>query len=259
MKIITLVKQVPDTWSERRLDPETGRVDRAVSEAVIDEISERAIEAALALKDADKSTTVTLLTMGPAGALDALRKGLSMGADDAVHIRDDALQGADVTITSRVIAAALLRRPWDLVIAGNESTDGRGGVLPAMLAERLGVASATGLDSFELTGGAAGGDLVGRRSADGVDEVLRLGFPSVVSITERMPDARFPNFRGILGAKKKPVEVLTAADLGLTDLHPAVSVVSVAERPPRQAGTRIIDDGSAAAALADFFASRRLI
>lgn len=255
MKIIILVKQVPDTWSDRKLDVATGTVDRAASDAVIDEISERAIEAGLAIKDADKATTVTLLSMGPVSALDALRKGLSMGADDAVHILDDALRGADLAVTSAAIAAALRGREWDLVIAGNESTDGRGGVLAAMIAERLGRVSATSLDTVEL----ASGIVRGTRSADGVDEVLEAALPAVVSVTERMPDARFPNFRGILGAKKKPVTVLSAADLALETTAPATSVVSTAERPARQAGTRIVDDGSAAVALADFLAGARLI
>jgi electron transfer flavoprotein beta subunit len=255
MKIIVLVKQVPDTWSERRIDLGSGRVDRSASEAVIDEISERAIEVGLALKDADKSVTVTLLTMGPSAALDALRKGLSMGADNAVHIVDDSLQGADLWVTAAVMASALQGREWDLVIAGNESTDGRGGLLPAMLAERLGVASLSAADSLEV--GTA--SVRGARSADGVHEVLETALPAIVSITERMPDARLPNFRGILGAKKKPVEVLSASALALAETTPATAVLSTAERPPREAGTRVVDDGTGAVALADFLASQRLI
>lgn len=255
MNIIVLVKQVPDTWSERRIDLDSGRADRSASEPVIDEISERAIEVALALKDADKSVKVTLLTMGPSPALDALRKGLSMGADSAVHIVDDSLRGADLWVTAAVVAAAVRGREWDIVIAGNESTDGRGGLLPAMLAERLGVASLSAADSLQIEAGS----VTGIRSADGLHEVLRAALPAVVSITERMPDARLPNFRGILGAKKKLVEVLSASDLALAETTPATVVLSTGERPPREAGTRIVDDGTGAVALADFLASRRMI
>src|SRR5262245_10670094 len=130
MKIIVLVKQVPDTWGERKLDLATGLVDRDGSEAVVDEISERAVEVALRAKDADKSVEVVVLTMGPEPAKDALRKCLGMGADSAVHVLDPSLAGADAAWTASVLAAAVRRAGFDLVIAGNESTDGRGGVVP---------------------------------------------------------------------------------------------------------------------------------
>jgi electron transfer flavoprotein beta subunit len=255
MKVVVVIKQVPDTWSERRLDVTTGRLDRDASDRVIDEIGERAIELALTLKDADKSTSVTLLTMGPDESLGALRKGLSMGADDAIHIVDDSLRGADAILTSAALAAAIAGRDWDLVIAGNESTDGRGGVMASLLAERLGVPAATALASVSISD--AG--LVGERGTESGTSRVYAALPAVISITERMPEARFPNFKGIMGAKKKPVAVLSAADLGLTANTSRTSVISTMERPPRQAGLTLVDDGTAASALADFLAAERLI
>src|SRR4051794_18538090 len=129
MKILVLVKQVPDTGSERTLDLQTGRVDRT-SDPVIDEINERALEVALSHKDAE-GADVLALAMGPEGVVDTLRKGLAMGADEAVHVVDDALAGADMVATAKILAAAVKRAGFDLVIAGNESTDGRGGALAA--------------------------------------------------------------------------------------------------------------------------------
>ena len=137
MKIIVLVKQVPDTYEERKLDPATGILDRDASEPIIDEIGERALEMALRYKDAHKGTEVVVLSMGPTSVTASLRKGLSLGADSAVHVLDDALAGADLGWTAAVLAAALTKSGYDLIIAGNESTDGRGGVIPAMVAEHL--------------------------------------------------------------------------------------------------------------------------
>lgn len=259
MKIIVLVKQVPDTYDERKLDPATGRLDRQASEPIIDEVAERAIEVALRHKDADKSTEVVLLSMGPDSVTAALRKGLSLGADAAVHVLDDALAGADLGRTATVLAAALSQTGFDLIVAGNESTDGRGGVLPAMVAEHLGLPHLTYLESVEI-----GGDRVaGVRGTEGGTMRIHAGLPAIISVTERSPEVRFPNFKGILSAKKKPLTVLSLADLGLSagDLDPAGRsvVVSTTERPARTAGTKIVDDGTAGEQLAEFLAAGHLI
>ncbi|MBK5238278.1 MAG: electron transfer flavoprotein subunit beta/FixA family protein, partial [Actinomycetales bacterium] len=140
MKIVVLMKQVPDTWGDRSLNLETGWVDRTSDAQVIDEINERALEVALCQKDSDKSTEVIVLTMGPADVSDSLRKALAMGCDSAIHILDDTLAGSDAARTATMLAAALREVNADLIIAGNESTDGRGGVVPAMIAEHLGLA-----------------------------------------------------------------------------------------------------------------------
>ena len=254
MKIIALVKQVPDTGGERKLTA-SGLLDRDASERIIDEINERSLEIALRHKDADKSIEVVLMSMGPSEATTTLRKGLSMGADSAIHIVDHSLAGSDAARTAQVLAAALKQTGFDLVVAGNESTDGRGGVVPAMLAERLGVAQLTHLNSVELTGSSVSGV----RSTDNGTLTAHADLPAVISITEIAAEPRFPNFKGIMTAKKKPVTTLTLADLGLEDLSAHSVIVSVTERPARTAGRKVVDDGNAATELAEFLAAERLI
>lgn len=255
MKIVVLIKEVPDTWGERRLDPQTKRVDRRASDAVLDEIGERAVEAALAYQDADKSAEVVVISMGPT-SVPVLRKALAMGATSAVHVLDEGLVGADLGWTAAVLAAAIRRTGFDLVITGNESTDGRGGVIPAMIAEHLGVPGITALGSLEISADRVSG------TRQGEDESLVVGspLPAVVSITERMPDARFPSFKGTMGAKKKPLDTVTVADLGVDLAALSVSVVSdIRPRPERTAGTRVLEADGAVDQLAEFLAGRRLI
>jgi len=258
MKIIVLVKEVPDTWGERKLDLETGLADRAASEAVLDEIGERALEVALAHADAHADTEVVVMSMAPDTAATTIRKGLAMGAASAVHIADPGLAAADLGLTARTLAAAIRRAGFDLVITGNLSTDGSGGVIPAMLAELLGVPSATALASVEI-----GDDSVsGTRNVDGGAMRVTAPLPAVISITEALPDPRFPNFKGIMAAKKKPFETLTAADLGIEpdDLSAPWSIMTaIAEKPPRTAGTKITDEGDAGAKIAEFLIENRLV
>jgi electron transfer flavoprotein beta subunit len=254
MKIVVLIKQVPDTYGERRIDTATHRVDRLESDPVIDEISERAIELALRVKDGDKGTEVILLAMGPAEAGDALRKGLSLGADAAIHILDDALAGADAATTARVLAAAAVRIGFDLIVAGNASTDGGGGIIPVMIGEQLKIAALTNLNSIEFNGGS----IVGARSTDQGTTRVSASLPAVISVTERSPEARFPNFKGIRTAKKKPLDVWTAAVLGVSPASHSV-VLTVTERPARTAGTKVIDEGNAGTQLAGFLAAAGII
>ncbi len=257
MKILVLVKEVPDTYGDRVLDPETGLADRGASERVLDEIGERAIEAAVVLKEADPDAEVVLLSMGPESAQTGLRKGLAMGADRAVHVLDDELRGADLTLTAQTLAAAIRAEGVDLVIAGGLSTDGVGGVIPAMVAEHLGVAHLTALGSIERDGGT----IAGLRGTDRGTARVSAALPAVVSISEGMPEARFPNFKGIMAAKKKPLETRTLADLGVTASldTPRSILVSVATKPPRTAGTIIVDEGDAGEQLAAFLLANKLV
>ena len=258
MKIVVLMKQVPDTYEERKLDPATGILDRAASEPIIDEIGERALEMALRYKDANKGTEVVLLSMGPASLTASLRKGLSLGADAAVHVLDESLAGADLGRTAAVLAAALTKSGYDLIVAGNESTDGRGGVMPAMVAEHLGLPHLSFLDSVEISEDRVSG----ARGTESGSMDVHTGLPAVVSVTERTPEVRFPNFKGILSAKKKPLTVLSLDDLGLTSdaLAGGRSVVlSTVERPTRTAGTKVVDEGNAGVDLAEFLAAGHLI
>jgi len=255
VKIVVLVKEVPDTYEPRRLDLATGRLDRAGSDAVVDEIDERALEVALQVKDRAKDTEIVAIAMGPAEARDGLKKALQMGADRAVHILDDALAGSDVLATARVLAAAVAREQADVVLAGNESTDGRGGVVPAMIAEQLGLPLAGSLGSVEF-----GDGLVrGTRTTDVEITTLSAPLPAVVTVTEKSAEARFPSFKGVMAAKKKPTETLTASALGVAATGARTIVLSTAERPARSGGTTIEDDGSGGQQLADWLVARGLV
>ena len=258
MKIVVLVKQVPDTADVRKLDPETGWLDRDAGDPIIDEINERALEVALRYKDDNKGTEVVVLSMGPENAIKSIRKALSMGADSGVHVVDDSLAGWDALHTSLALSKALAQTGYDLVIAGNASTDGNGGVVPAMISERLGVPLLGFLVNVAITDSAISGE---RQGDDGTVNV-HAALPAIMTVTERFDYARFPNFKGIMTAKRKPVETLTLAQLGL-DAETAdldnTEVLSAAERPARTAGTKIEDDGTAAATLVEFLATNRLV
>ncbi|MCR2763030.1 electron transfer flavoprotein subunit beta/FixA family protein [Microbacterium sp. zg.B48] len=258
MKIIVLVKEVPDTYGDRKLDLETGLADRAASETVLDEIGERALEVALSYADENPDTDVVVMSMAPAGSAATVRKGLAMGAGSAVHIADEGLVGADLGLTAEVLAAAVQRTGFDLVIAGNVSTDGSGGVMASMVAELLDVPAATALNTVVIGDGVVSGE----RASDAATMQVSAALPAVISITERLPDARFPNFKGIMAAKKKPFETLSLVDLAIEPEDASASrsiVLGLSEKPPRQAGTKIVDEGDAGQKLAEFLVQNRLV
>jgi electron transfer flavoprotein beta subunit len=257
VKIIVLVKEVPDTYGDRHLNLETGLADREASERVNDEIGERALEVALSYAESSPGAEVTIVSMGPAEATASIRKGLAIGASKAIHVVDEGLVGADLGITARVLAAATRQAGFDLVITGNVSTDGSGGVIPAMIAEHLGVPHLTALSAVDISDATIGGV---RNTSFGMAKISA-ALPAVVSITEALPDARFPNFKGIMAAKKKPIETMTPADLGV-GVDPAgppqAIMTTVEQKPARQAGTKIVDEGDAGERLADFLVQNRL-
>jgi electron transfer flavoprotein beta subunit len=259
MNIVVLVKQVPDTESERRLVPGAGTLDRAAADGLINELDEYAIEEGLRIAEAHGGE-VTILSVGPARAAESIRKALSMGADKAVHVLDDGIAGSDALVTSAVIAAALGTVGFDLVIAGSESTDARTGVLPAMLAERLGVPQLTQASKVDVSGSEV---TVRRVSDDGFDVVVG-SLPALISVVEKINEPRYPSFKGIMAAKKKPVETLSLADAGIDPgqvglASAATEVVSFANRPPRQAGTVVKDEGDGGAKAAEFLAAQKFI
>ncbi len=257
MKIVVLVKEVPDTWGERRLDLETGIVDRASSESVLDEIGERSLEVALSYADQHADTEVVVVSMAPESAAATVRKGLAMGAGSALQVVDDALLGADLGLTAEVLAAAVRRTGFDLVVAGNLSTDGVGGVMAAMVAELLDVPAALNLTAVSIDETAVSGT----RATDAGTVEVTASLPAVISITEALPDARFPNFKGIMAAKKKPFETVSLADLGVDPDAPDASrsiMIAVSEKPPRSAGVKIVDEGDAGEQLAAFLVQNRL-
>ena len=214
MNIVVLVKQVPDTYSERKLDPADGTLDRDASDAVLDEINERAVEAALQLKEANDGSEVTVLTMGPDRATEAIRKALSMGADKAVHLSDEALRGSCAVQTARALATVIgtaFPDGFDLVLAGNEASDGRAAAVPAMVADLLGVPALTHAREITVEGSA----LTVRRETDDGITMLAAELPAVVSVGEKINEPRYPSFKGIMAAKKKPVSTLSLADAGI--------------------------------------------
>jgi electron transfer flavoprotein beta subunit len=259
MNIVVCVKQVPDTWAERTLRPEDSRLDRASVDGVINELDEYAIEEGLRLAEAHGGE-VTILTMGPDKASESIRKALSMGADKAVYVIDDGLAGSDALQTSAVLAAVLGRIGFDLVILGAESTDARMGVMAAMLAERLGVPQVSLASQVEVDGSAI---TIHRQRDYGYDKV-EASLPAVISVVEKINEPRYPSFKGIMAAKKKPVETLTLAgtgvDAGQAGLESAATaVVSFVNRPPRQAGTVVKDEGDGGTKAAEFLAGQKFI
>ena len=259
MNIVVLVKQVPDTWSERTLKPGDSTLDRQSADAVINELDEYAIEEGLRLAEAHGGE-VTILSMGPERAAESIRKALSMGADKAIHLVDDGLAGSDAVQTSAAIAGALSRTEFDLVILGSESTDARMGVLAAMLAERLGVPQLSFASKVETDGQAI---RIHRQADYGYDKV-EASLPAVVSVVEKINEPRYPSFKGIMAAKKKPVETLSLADAGIDLAHVGLAasvteVVSFASRPPRQAGTIVKDEGDGGTKAAEFLAAQKFI
>lgn len=258
MKTVVLVKQVPDTYGDRTLLPD-GRVDRAGVEPVTDEVNERALEFALQLR-AIHGGDVTVLTMGPESAAKSLRKLLASGADRAIHVVDDSLAGSDVVQTSQALAAALMKTPFDLIIAGNESTDGRSAAVPWMVAELLQVAQLTYLRSASVGDGKIHGQRV---TPDGYLDV-EAALPALISVTEQIAEPRFPSLKGVFAAKRKPLDAMTATDLALDpDLIGASksrsTVLTVTARPPRSAGTIISDDETAVTQLLAFLSARNVI
>jgi electron transfer flavoprotein beta subunit len=261
MDIVVCVKHVPDSTADRRFEGD-GTVDRVGVDGLLSELDEYAVEQALQVREglADDST-LTVLTVGPDGAVGAVRKALQMGADKGVHVSDEAIAGSCALSTSLVIAEALRKTGFDLVVCGMASTDGSMGVIPSMVAERLEVPAVTLGSSMELDGQT----VRIRRDGDVAIETIEATLPLVSSVTDQSGEARYPSFKGIMAAKKKPVETWSLADLGvdaeLVGLTAASSVVATTEpRPPRSAGEVVIEsDGAGAHALVEFLAAKKFI
>jgi len=260
MNIVVLVKQVPDTYSERKLRSD-GTLDRDATDAVLDEINERAVEAALQLKEAHDGSEVTVLTMGPDRATDAIRKALSMGADKAVHLSDEALAGSCAVQTARALAKAIgTVEGVDLVVAGNEASDGRAAAVPAMVADVLGLPALTHAREITVDGSSI---TVKRETDDGVT-TLTAQLPAVVSVGEKINEPRYPSFKGIMAAKKKPVSTIGLADAGIdaseVGLAAALTTVTSSQpKPPKSAGEKVEDEGDGGSKIAAYLVSQKLI
>ena len=259
MNIVVCVKQVPDTWAERKLKQGDATLDRESVDGLINELDEYAIEEALQIKEAHGGE-VTVVTMGPEKASESVRKALSMGADKAVHLVDDALAGSDALQTSYALAQVLQSIGFELVVLGAESTDARMGAMAAMLAERLGVAQLSLASKVEIDGSHV---RVNRQSEDGY-WVVEADLPAVISVVEKINEPRYPSFKGIMAAKKKPMQVLSLAEAGIDAslvglANAGTEVVDFTERPPRQAGTVVKDEGDGGTKAAEFLAAGKFI
>ncbi|MQY11727.1 Electron transfer flavoprotein subunit beta [Streptomyces sp. RB5] len=259
LRIVVPVKFVPDATGDRHF-AEDLTTDREAVDGLLSELDEYAVEQALQISEAADDAEVTVLTVGPEDARDALRKALSMGADKAVHVEDDDLHGTDALGTSLVLAAAVEKAGFDLVVCGMASTDGTMGVLPALLAERLGVPQVTLLSEVAVEGGT----VTGRRDGDTASEQLEASLPAVVSVTDQSGEARYPSFKGIIAAKKKPVESWDLEDLDLDGEQVGLAgawtaVDEAAARPARSAGTIVKDEGEGGKQLAEFLAGQKFI
>jgi electron transfer flavoprotein beta subunit len=252
MKVVVCVKQIPDPATPYRLETGTNWLLRP-DDQVLDDTDRYGVEMGLQLAQASEGT-LTLVSMGPAGNGQGIRQALAMGADQAILIEDDSLRGSDALATAQVLAAAIKREDFDLVIAGNESTDGYSGVLPQMLSELLDVPALTYATKVEAGDGKV---KIHRQTAAGYD-VVEASLPAVVAVTAGVVEPRYPTFKGIMEAKKKTVEILSVSDLGV-ERGPGQTVASITDAPERSGGRKIEDDGESHLAIVALLEQRKVI
>jgi electron transfer flavoprotein beta subunit len=259
MNIVVCVKHVPDATADRTFNAADSTVDRTSVDGLLSELDEYAVEEALKIRDAGEGE-VTILTVGPEQAAAAIRKSLQMGADKGIHVIDDAIHGSDAVATSLVLAKTLERTAYDLVLCGMSSTDGSMGVVPAMLAERLGLPQLTLASEVSVDGST----VTVQRDGDVATETVQATTPLVLSVTDQINEPRYPSFKGIMAAKKKPVDTFALADLGLSNDEVGLSsawtrVDGLQARPPRSAGTIVKDQGDGATKLVEFLTAQKFI
>ena len=254
MNIVVCVKHIPDPNLPGELDGD--RLKREGVQGVLDPGDEFGVEAGLQMKEAHDGE-VTVVSMGPPAAMEAIRRALSMGADKGVLISDDALQGADALVTARVLAAAIKKSEFDLVIAGVESTDGYTGTMASTLAEFLGLPQITFVKKIEGANGSLKAD---RQTAEGY-HVVECSLPALITVTAGVNEPRYASFKGIMAAKKKPVEEFSLSDVGLSGDDVAIkqSIAETTPAPEREAGQKFEDDGTGAAKIADFLKDAKVI
>jgi len=254
MNVIVCVKQVPDPNNPYELTGDH-RLKRDGGQNVLDPGDEFGVEAALKLTEAGGE--VTVVSMGPPQAMEAIRRALSMGAHKGVLVSDDSLVGADALVTAKVLAAAIGTQTYDLIIAGVESTDGYTGTVPGTLAELLGLPQATFAKELDIKDGTLH---IQRQTENGYDDV-ECPLPAVVTVTAGVNEPRYPTFKGIMQAKQKPVDQPSLSDLGLSgdDTAPTQTIAKVEPAPARGAGEKVEDDGTGAAKIAAFLKEAKVI
>ena len=257
MKIAVCVKQIPE--GNRRIDPETKRLDRS-GEGALNPFDAHAVEEALRLKDVSGDGEVVLVSMGPAKAQDALRKALAMGTDRAVLVSDDTAAGADLVATSYALAKALERESADLILFGQQAGDSDGAVLGGAVADRLRLP----LVSQAAEVRHADGKLTIKRQTEFGYDVIETALPAVVAVSDAINEPRYPSLKGIMGAKSKPQETVSLADVGIEadragEAGSRTEVYALNDPPARGDSRKIDDDGNAAQAILDFLAEKRLV
>jgi electron transfer flavoprotein beta subunit len=263
LKICVLVKEVPDAGVRKRIDPASGRLDRG-GERTLNPYDTHAIEAAMALREGGvvEVSEIVAVLMGPEGAARALHKAVSLGADRSLHLCDDALVGSDVAATGYALAAALGREQPDLVLLGQQSDDGECYTVGAIVADHLRMPSLTQVIKLEVVDGV----LRCERQAEYGYDTVEVSLPAVVSVGDAINEPRYPSLKAIMGAKKKPLQTLSAADVGIDPARVGAAgsgaVWSGAQDPPAKAAGRVIEDEDTDATVAqiiDWLAERKLI
>jgi electron transfer flavoprotein beta subunit len=259
MKIAVCVKNVPDAGAPKRIDPQTKRLDRSV-EGAINPFDVNAIEEALRVKESSGEGEVVLVSMGPQKALEALRRGLAMGADRVILVSDEAAVGSDLVATGKVLASALEREGADLVLFGQQASDADGAVLWAAVADRLQLPVVSQVAELEVTDG----KVRAKRQTEFGYDVIEAPTPAVVAVSDAINEPRFPSLKGIMGAKSKPQETVTTSDLGLSgddvgETGSRTEVLALSDPPARGDSVKLEDDGSAPQKIVDYLVEKKLL
>jgi electron transfer flavoprotein beta subunit len=259
VKIAVCVKEVPEAGAARRIDPQTMRLDRS-GEAALNAFDVNAVEEALRLKEAQGEAEVVVVSLGPARAVESLRKSLAMGADRAVLVSDEGAAGSDLVATAGALAKALEREQADLILFGQQSSDSDGAVLWAAVADRLRLPMISQAAELTVADGTA---TVKRQTEFGYDRI-EAPLPAVVAVSDAINEPRYPSLKGIMGAKSKPQDVLSLADLGVSadlvgEAGSKTEVLALGPPPPRGESRKIEDDGSGAQQILDFLVERKLL
>ena len=263
MRIICPIKRVPDTAAAKVVNPDDKTLDRDAGEAILNANDEWSIEEAMRIKERGGDAEIIALCMGPEQAQTTVRKALSYGLDGAIQITDPAIHGSDAAATARVLAAALADEEFDLIIMGNQSSDARTTLVPAMLAEYLDLPALTYVRKLDIEDRKL---TVQRETASGY-VVVEADMPAIVSVVEAINEPRYPSFKGIMAAKSKPLATKALSDLSVDTAEVGLEnswtqIVEATPRPPKQAGEKVEDDGSGtvgAQALAEFLAQKKFI
>lgn len=260
VKVVVCMKEVPAATATKRIDPQTKRLDRSV-EGALNDFDTHALEAALRLKDAAADTEVVVVSVAPPRAGDSMRKALAMGADRVVLVSDEAAAGSDLVATTAILAAAVEREAPDLILLGQQAGDSDGAVLWAALADRLRLPMVSQAASLEL----GDGKLRSKRQTEFGYDVLEAPLPCVVAVSDAINEPRYPSLKGIMGAKKKPQDVVALADLGVDPARAGeagsrTAVLSLGQPAGRSDSRRIEDDGgSAASEILEYLTQRKLL